>query len=90
MKMMRLLSSRARQNVTYLCKNSIAWSNKDSIIHDQTIKVLTDDEVELHGNARDTGIFLDVRKDECKVIRCHRKFKLLIKFVLKTLTIRFS
>ena len=67
MKMMRLLSSRARQNVTYLCQNSIAWSNSSDEIHENTIKVLTDDEIELHGHSKHSGVFLKVISDECQV-----------------------
>lgn len=67
MKMMRLLSSRARQNITYMCRNSMAWADSDNVINHNTIKVLTDNEVELHGHALDTGVFLNVVLDECKV-----------------------
>ena len=81
MKMMRLLSNRARQNVTYMCQNSIAWSDQKYPVHRRTVKVLTDDEVELHGNARDTDIFLDIRLDECKVLR----FLRLVDQILKIL-----
>jgi len=66
MKMMRLLSSRARQNITYLCQNSIAWSNSSDEIHENTIKVLTDDEIELHGHSKHSGVFLKVISDECQ------------------------
>ena len=67
MKMMRLLSSRARQNVTYLCQNSIAWSDSKNHISDKTMKVLTDDEVELYGYSKNTDINLTVVVDGCKV-----------------------
>ena len=67
MKMMRLLSSRARQNITYLCQNSIAWSSSKDVLSDKTIKVLTDDEIELHGHSKDIDVSLNTISDECKV-----------------------
>ena len=67
LKMMRLLSNRARQNITYLCQNSIAWSNNEDVLSNNTVKVLTDDEVELHGHSKDTDVFLRVISDDCKV-----------------------
>ena len=67
MKMMRLLSSRARQNITYLCQNSIAWSSSKDVLSDKTIKVLTDDEIELHGHSKDIDVSLNIISDECKV-----------------------
>ena len=67
MKMMKILSKNARQNITYLCRNSFAWKNNQDKTHRKTIKLLMDNEKEVHGRSKVHYMQPKIILDECKV-----------------------
>ena len=66
LKMMKLLSTRARQTVKYFCRNSHAWKKPSGKFIHKTVKFLTDNENEIHGHSRDAEVMPEV-EDDCKV-----------------------
>lgn len=67
MKVMKLFSTRARQEVKYFCKNSHAWFNSKGGMARKTVKFLTDNEYELHGHSVDMPLKPEVVSDGCQV-----------------------
>ena len=63
---LQLLSDRARQQITYHCKNSVAWPNGNSEDSAKSIKMLTINGLELH--AKSSNKFKPkLLGDDCKV-----------------------
>jgi len=63
---LQLLSDRARQQITYHCKNSVAWPDGSSDDAAKSIKMLTINGLELH--AKSSNKFKPkVLGDDCKV-----------------------
>ena len=63
---MKLFSRRAKQNITYNCRNSNAWKTVKNTIH-KTIKIRSDNDVDIHGLSKDKYIKPRIVLDECKV-----------------------
>ena len=63
---LQLLSDRARQQITYHCKNSVAWPDGSSDDAAKSIKMLTINGLELH--AKSSNKFKPkLLGDDCKV-----------------------
>lgn len=67
LKVMKLFSTRARQEVKYFCKNSHAWFNNKGGMARKTVKFLTDNEYELHGHSVDMPLKPEVVSDGCQI-----------------------
>lgn len=71
---LQLLSDRARQRITYHCKNSVAWPEKSSNEGIKSIKMLTVNGLELH--ARSSNKFKPTLVgDDCAVSETEKKKK---------------
>ena len=71
---LQLLSDRARQRITYHCKNSVAWPEKSSNEGIKSIKMLTVNGLELH--ARSSNKFKPTLVgDDCAVSETEKKEK---------------
>ena len=71
---LQLLSDRARQRITYHCKNSVAWPEKSSNEGIKSIKMLTVNGLELH--ARSSNKFKPTLVgDDCAVSETQKKKK---------------
>ena len=69
---LQLLSDRARQRITYHCKNSVAWPEKSSNEGIKSIKMLTVNGLELH--ARSSNKFKPTLVgDDCAVSETEKK-----------------
>ena len=64
-KSLRIGHSQARQNVTYLCKNSFAHKDSDGKTN-SFVKVLSNNGEEVHVNGR-RHTRLDVLRDDCHI-----------------------
>ena len=63
---LRLLSNRARQNITYHCRNSAAWFNKENNGNTHSIKIMGDNGIEFHASSSNKFRPTIIR-DECHV-----------------------
>ena len=68
LKFLQLLSSRASQNVTYHCRNSVAYFDQKSQSFDKAIVFLGSNDKELVAQ-KPIKFRYSVGLDECKVIR---------------------
>ena len=66
MTFLRLLSDRARQNITYHCRNSAAWFNKENSDYTHSIKIMGDNGIELHASSSNKFKPTIIR-DDCHV-----------------------
>ena len=66
MTFLRLLSDRAKQTITYHCKNSVAWYNEESQDYEHSIKLMGDNGIELHASSSNKFKPRIVR-DDCRV-----------------------
>lgn len=65
MNFLRMLSEEAYQNFTYTCINSVAWYSAKSQGYEQSVKLLTANEMEI--GYETTAPALNVLVDGCKV-----------------------
>jgi hypothetical protein len=66
MAFLRLLSDRARQNITYHCRNSAAWFNKENSDYTHSIKIMGDNGIELHASSSNK-FKPTILRDDCHV-----------------------
>ena len=65
MTFLRLLTTQARQNLTYYCKNSVAVFDESTGNTDKALKVMTSSEIEL--SVGGSKFSYDVVEDNCFV-----------------------
>ena len=65
MTFLKLLSKRASQNVTYHCKNSIAYYDARERTYDKAVKLLTANDLELTAKGQ-ANFRYTVQEDGCK------------------------
>jgi len=63
---LRLLSDRAKQTITYHCKNSVAWYNEKFKHYEHSIKLMGDNGIELHASSSNK-FKPRILRDDCRV-----------------------
>lgn len=63
---LRILSDRARQNITYHCRKSVAWYDKETDDYSHSIKIMGDNGIEFHASSSNK-FRPTIIKDDCHV-----------------------
>ena len=66
MTFLQLLSEQAYQNITYHCRNSVAYYDRQAANHDKALRFMANNDVELVAD-QPVKFRYSVKQDECQV-----------------------